>query len=384
MVSADKNFKEIDSRKLRSIVEKFAIRGKVQSIEKINKGYINQTYKVDTLSEAGHIHKYILQRINNDVFKDVGLLMNNYWMVTEKLKTSYHLPGSAKGELSVLSLRLTKDGRTFLSDKTGFWRMAKFIDNTYSMDVAETPEIFGTAGEAFGLFIKRLAEIPLEDISETIPNFHNTVSRYRDLKSAIEADCCGRVREVGPELEMIEKRMDCYSVICQALENGEIPTRICHNDCNLNNILFDKTTHLPVAVIDIDTVMPSSPLYDFGDSVRVGTCTAKDDEKDLSKVFCDLRYFEAYARGFLKSCGELLTKKELELLPYASIIITSEDGIRFLTDYISGDVYYKTDRPGQNLDRARTQLHLAEDMIEKLPEFQRILQNIYQETGLTV
>jgi Ser/Thr protein kinase RdoA (MazF antagonist) len=173
-----------------------------------------------------------------------------------------------------------------------------------------------------------------------------------------------------------------FSMISDALESGKIPTRICHNDCNLNNVLFDSKTHLPVAVIDLDTVMPSSPLYDYGDSMRIGTNTAKDDEKDLSKVSCDLNLYEQYAKGYLEVCANILTKEELELLPYASLIITSEDGIRFLMDYINGDTYYHTDYPGQNLDRARTQLKLVEDMEIKLPQIKAILQSIYEKQGI--
>lgn len=363
------------------IIGSFAIHGEVKFIKKIKKGYINRTYEVDTLSQNGNIHKYILQRINTEVFKDVNGLMSNFLLVTEHLKDIYHLPGG-ESQLSVLSLRLTKDGRTYLKDRTGCWRMVKCFDNVYSIDVIDNPVILRNAGEAFGLFVKLMADVPVEEIVETIPNFHNTAGRCDDLMKAVKRDKYGRAKEVTAEVEKIKERIECFKVISMALESGEIPTRICHNDCNLNNILFDKETNLPVAIIDLDTVMPSSPLYDFGDSIRSGTCTSKDDEKDLSKVNFDINLFEQYAKGFLKSCGSMLTKRELELLPYASIIITSEDGIRFLTDYLNGDTYYKTEYKGQNLDRARNQLHLAEDMIEKLDDMKTILNGIYEEMGL--
>ena len=190
------------------------------------------------------------------------------------------------------------------------------------------------------------------------------------------------MKDVLPEIEFVRARADKYGMISDALESGKIPTRICHNDCNLNNILFDNETHLPVAIIDLDTVMPSSPLYDYGDSMRIGTNTATDDEKDLSKVSCDLNLYEQYARGYLEACGDVLTTGELELLPYASLIITSEDGIRFLMDHIDGDTYYNIYYPGQNLDRSRTQLKLVEDMEKKLPEIKNILRKIYAELGL--
>ena len=208
------------------------------------------------------------------------------------------------------------------------------------------------------------------------------MSRYRDLEKSITRDSKGRVKQVTAEIEFVRARVNRYGMISDALESGKIPTRICHNDCNLNNILFDEKTHLPVAIIDLDTVMPSSPLYDFGDSMRIGTNTAKDDEKDLDKVSCDLHLYERYAKGYLEACGDVLTKEELELLPYAALIITSEDGIRFLMDYINGDTYYKISYPEQNLDRSRTQLKLLADMEKKLPDIKRILQKIYVDCGL--
>ena len=198
----------------------------------------------------------------------------------------------------------------------------------------------------------------------------------------IAKDPKDRAKDVQKEIAFVRARSGCYGVIADALESGRIPTRICHNDCNLNNILFDNESHMPVAIIDLDTVMPSSPLYDYGDSMRIGTNTATDDEKDLSKVSCDLNLYAKYARGYLEECGELLTREELELLPLASLVITSEDGIRFLMDHIDGDTYYNIFYPGQNLDRSRTQLTLLADMERKLPQIVGILQDLYQELGL--
>jgi len=187
---------------------------------------------------------------------------------------------------------------------------------------------------------------------------------------------------ITAKIDFIRERTYLFGMISEALDSGKIPTRICHNDCNLNNILFDDITHLPVAIIDLDTVMPSSPLYDFGDSMRIGTNTAKDDEKDLTKVSCDLHLYEEYARGYLEACGDILTKNELELLPYAALVITAEDGIRFLMDHINGDTYYSINYEGQNLDRSRTQLKLLADMERKLSVIRKILQNIYDDLGL--
>lgn len=366
---------------VQNIVDKFAIRGDVVKITQINKGYINRTYKVETMSDTGHTHKYTLQRINTNVFPDTDALMDNFKLTTEHLRGKLILPGKRMSGC-VQTLRPTKDGCSFLRDDSGCWRMLTYFDSVYSLDIPDSPETFYYAGGAFGNFMKEMSDIDAKHIKEVIPNFHNTKSRYNDLEEAIKRDPKGRVKNVMPEIEFIRARADKFSMISDALESGKIPIRICHNDCNLNNILFDKKTHLPVAIIDLDTVMPSSPLYDYGDSMRIGTNTATDDEKDLTKVSCDLNLYEKYARGYLEACGDILTKEELELLPYASLIITSEDGIRFLMDHINGDTYYNIFYPGQNLDRSRTQLKLVEDMERKLPEIKEILKKIYSELGL--
>ena len=366
---------------LKSLAEHFAIRGSITNIVQINKGYINRTYRVETLSDSGNVHKYILQRINTNVFPDVDALMDNFKLTTEHLRDSFLLPGhNIKG--SVQSLRMTRDGKSYLKDDSGYWRMMTYFDNVYSLDLPNRPETFYHAGVAFGMFMREMADVDASKVKEVIPNFHNPASRYDALEQAIARDPKGRVKNVESEIAFVRARADKFGLISNALEKGEIPTRICHNDTNLNNILFDNETHLPVAIIDLDTVMASSPLYDFGDSMRIGTNTAKDDEKDLSKVSCDLHLYEQYARGYLEACGEVLTPRELELLPYSSLIITAEDGIRFLMDYIEGDIYYNIYYPEQNLDRARTQLKLVEDMEEKLPQIKEILTKIYADQGL--
>ncbi len=366
---------------LQHIIDQFAICGEMTDIVQINKGYINRTYRVETLSEAGHVHKYTLQRINTNVFPDVDALMDNFKLTTDHLYDRLLLPGYHKRG-SVPMIRETKDGKSYLADVSGCWRMLTHFDDVYSMDIPERPKTFYYAGSAFGNFMKEMSDVPVSAVKEVIPNFHNTKSRYQDLEAAIAKDPKGRVKDVMPEIEFVRERADQFGIISDALESGRIPTRICHNDSNLNNILFDCETHLPVAIIDLDTVMPSSPLYDYGDSMRIGTNTALDDEKDLSKVSCNLDLYEQYARGYLEACGDILTKAELELLPYAALIITAEDGIRFLMDHINGDTYYTIYYPGQNLDRSRTQLKLLEDMERKLPEIKKILRRIYAELGL--
>lgn len=370
-----------EMKNLQNVAEHFLIQGKISSIEQIKKGYINLTYKVSTLSDNHHVHKYIMQRINKKVFPDIEGLMNNYKLTTAHLCEHLYMPGQhTKG--MVQTLRTTKDGKLYFEDSSGVWRMMTYFDNVYSLDIPHNSEVFYYAGVSFGRFVKAMSSVDASNIKEIIPNFHNTKSRYKDLEAAISRDTQNRVKDVADEIAFVRERKDMFGKITDALKNGIIPTRICHNDCNLNNILFDEQTHMPVAIIDLDTVMPSTPLYDFGDSMRSGTNTARDDEKDLSKVSCNLQFYEAYAHGYLEACGNILTKEELELLPYASLIITIEDGIRFLMDHINGDTYYSIDYSGQNLDRARTQLKLLEDMEKKLPEIRMILQKIYDKLGL--
>ena len=366
---------------IQRVARQFQINGEITDIVRINKGYINRTYRVRTLSKNNHVHSYTLQRINTNVFPDADALMANFELVTKHLHDKLLLPGHTERG-SIQMLKYTKEGNSFLRDHTGCWRMLTHFTDVYGMDIPDSPETFYFAGQSFGMFMRHMADVPPEKLKIVIPNFHNTYSRYSDLEKVVREDPVHRMQDVWDEVNFVRERKDSFRIISDALESGRIPTRICHNDCNLNNILFSKKTHLPVAIIDLDTVMPGSPLYDFGDSMRIGTNTAKDDEKDLSKVSCNLELYERYARGYLEACGDMLTREELELLPFASLIITAEDGIRFLADHIGGDTYYNIFYPGQNLDRARTQLKLLEDMESKLDQIRGILKNIYRDLGL--
>ena len=368
---------------LESVVLNFRIEGRVDAVVPINKGYINRTYRVETSDGGGRRFRYMLQRINTDVFADPGRLMENFVRVTEHLADKLRLPWhpempSAPGVIP------TKSGKAFFEDFSGAWRMLTFFDHVHSCDIPDSAEMFHDSGVVFGMFAEAMSDMPPEKIDEILPDFHHTFKRYEALENVIAADPVRRAGSVAEEIEFIRDHRRIFRLISDALREGAIPRRIAHNDCNLNNVLFDDDTGKPVAVIDLDTVMPSTVLYDFGDSLRIGTNTARDDEKDLDKVRCDLNLFEAYARGWLEACGKSLTEKELELLPYAPIIITFEDGIRFLADYLAGDVYYYIFYLGQNLDRARTQLKLAADMERKLPEIRKILPKILRDLGIVV
>ena len=368
---------------IQRIARQFCISGEIVDIVQLRSGYINTTYRVHTVDDDRNDHYYTLQRINTNVFPDVDALMSNFTLVTDYLHDKFFLPGhSTLGSVQIA--KITQNGIPYFRDDNGCWRMLIHFYGVHSLDIPDSPKTFYYAGQAFGRFIRMVADIPVEKIATVIPNFHNTASRYRDLEESIAKDAARRVHSVEPEIAFIRARKEHFSLISDALDDGRIPYRICHNDCNLNNILFDDKTGLPVAIIDLDTVMPSSPLYDFGDSMRIGTNTAKDDEKDLSKVSCDLNLYEQYARGWLEECGSLLSREELALLPYSALIITAEDGIRFLMDHIDGDTYYSIFYPGQNLDRSRTQLKLLGDMEAKLPKIKEILRRIYTDLKLDV
>lgn len=366
---------------------KFDIVGEITSIKLQNKGYINRTFLVSTFDdEKDEEHYYILQRVNDNVFHDIEMLINNFVYLNRFMKGNFYLYHRDFDipDCSIPSLIKTIDGGYYVSESGGFWRMLTYFEHVYSLNIPKSAKQFRSAGAAFGKFIKQMSFSPLDCIGEVIPHFHDTPSRYRHLEESIATDPLGRVKEVKWEIDFIRNRKNMFSKISDALDSGIIPHRITHNDTNLNNILFDEITDEPVAIIDLDTVMPSSPLYDFGDSIRIGSNAAEDDEKDLSKVFCNLEMYEAYTEGWLSSCGDILTDNEIALLPYAARTISIEDGIRFLDDYISGDTYYKTTYEGQNLDRSRTQLTLVADMERKEDRINEIFKRlipIYTKKG---
>lgn len=364
------------------IAQQFRICGEVTGIEQIKKGYINQTYRVDTRDGEGRAYSYILQHINTGVFPNADALMENYAYVTDRLRGHFHLEGGRPDQNCVPLPILTREGRRYLLQNGECWRMIDCFTGVHSMDIPDNAETFYYAGRSFGRFIMELQSVSVARVHEVIPNFHNTYSRYLDLEEAIARDPVGRAAGVAAEIEFIRARRDYFGLIADALAEGRIPLRITHNDTNLNNILFSNDTNLPVAVIDLDTVMPSTPLYDFGDSIRIGANTACDDEHDLEKVSCSLELYESYARGWLEACGSMLTTEELELLPMAALIITSEDGIRFLMDHINGDTYYNIFYPDQNLYRARTQLKMVADMEGKLPLIREMFDRIYRDLQL--
>ena len=343
----------------------FQLSGEPISCENCGHGHINSTVKISTDTGA----EYILQRINKYVFKDPVRLMGNISSVTEYIRERVSDPRMA------LHFILTHDGKYYHVDEQGeYWRMYDFVGG-FCLDMPETKDDFYQSALAFGRFQSMLAEFPADTLYETIPEFHNTIDRYRQFKEVLAKDPCGRLAGVKAEVDFLLEREELGGTLQRMRESGELPLRVTHNDTKLNNVLLDRKTRKSLCVLDLDTVMPGLSLYDYGDSIRFGAATAAEDEKDLSKMTMDLELFEVYTKGYMEACPTL-TDKEVEMMPMGALLMTMECGMRFLTDYIDGDHYFKTAYPEHNLDRARTQLKLVADMQNKWDVMNRIVAEV--------
>lgn len=361
---------------LMQISGQFSVSGDCLEVKPFGNGHINDTYAVTCASEGG-VRRYILQKLNSRVFPHPTALMNNFAAVTAYLRPIIKKEGGDP-DRECLKVIPTVQGAAYYVDGEGeVWRMTQLIENTDAYLVAESSAMFEDAGRAFGLFIKRLEGFDAASLIEVIPDFHNTVKRYENLEKAVAADKAGRASGVKDLIDFARARKDKTSVIVSALKEGRIPLRVTHNDTKLNNVLIDTATQKAICVIDLDTVMPGSLLYDFGDAIRVGCSTAEEDEKDLSKVNFDRENFVAFTRGFMRGLGDNLTVNEEKLLPTGAILMTFECGMRFLTDYLEGDVYFKTAYPEHNLVRCRTQFKLVEEMEKSLDFMQKTVDDIY-------
>ena len=354
---------------LESVVSHFKVPGTYVKHEEICSGLINQTYLV-TLSDGEKTYQYVFQRINTNVFKEPYRVMANIIRVTEHIK-KHMLEADGTYARRVLSFALSSDGLPYYETKAaGFWRAYEYIDDAKAYNIAPSADHFFEAGYAFGKFQLYLTDYDATTLFETIPNFHNTVSRVDALREAIKNDAAGRVKDVQDEIDFLLTRADEAHTIVDALESGTIPYRVTHNDTKINNVLFDEKTDKAICVIDLDTVMPGSSLYDFGDAIRSGACAAAEDEADLNKVEMDLNKYRLFTKGFIKGTHSLLTKEEIEMLPIGAKMMTYELAVRFLTDYLNGDVYFHTSYPEQNLRRVHTQIKLVADMEKKMVDMQ--------------
>ena len=327
--------------------------------ERYGAGHINDTFAVWA---ADHSRRWILQRINTDTFTDPAGLMENVTGVTSYLRREI-LARGGDPDRETLNVVPTREGKPYYTDcEGGAWRAYLFVEGTVCLQKVENERDFYTAAETFGNFQNQLAGYPAATLHETIARFHDTPNRYANFEKALAADVMGRAREIGPEIAFIRAReADCH-VLMDQLAAGVLPLRVTHNDTKLNNVLIDEATGKGICVIDLDTVMPGLSAYDFGDSIRFGANDCAEDEPDQSKVHFSLHLYEVFARGYLAAAGSAMTEAERRSLPWGAKLMTLECGIRFLTDYLEGDHYFKISRPAQNLDRARTQFTLMEGM----------------------
>ncbi len=349
------------------ILFNFAIDGEFVSCEPYGSGLINRTY-VAVYNEGGRRVRYIVQRINTNLFKNVDGLMNNIKLVTEFNRAEIMKRGGDPDRES-LTLVPTKNGGTYFRTEEGdCYRVYVFIENAKGYDVVEKPEHFYESAVAFGKFAMLLDRFDSSKLFEVLPDFHNTVKRFDNFRRSLEADKFNRAKDVKKEIEFALNREKITHTIVDLLASGKMPSRVTHNDTKLNNVLIDTRTDKAVSVIDLDTMMPGSICYDFGDSIRFGCNPCLEDTPETEKVIFNMPLFETYTKGYLSVFGDTITDIERKNLPMGAILMTYECGIRFLTDYLDGDVYFRKTREGQNIDRTRTQFKLVSDMEKRYDE----------------
>lgn len=353
--------------KIEDIISKFDFGSPVTSCSQFGNGHINWTYRVET--QNGGL--YVLQRINTYVFRDPVGLMQNIELLTNFMRKKESDPRK------VLELVPAKNGKTFIvTDDDEYWRVYVFVKDSVCYDQAETPELFKESGRAFGNFQNMLADFPVSELIETIPDFHNTPARYAAFEKAVSEDSAKRVSGAAADIDNYLSEKDFASFLLDKAADGEIPMRVTHNDTKINNVLFDRNTNKALCVVDLDTTMPGFAAMDFGDCIRYAGNNAAEDEQDLDKVFVRMDLFQTFAEGFLGVCGKNLSRAELILCPEAAKLITLETGLRFLTDYLQGDVYFHTAYPEHNLVRARTQFKLVQNMNTRMNEMRQVIISI--------
>ncbi len=355
---------------VRTVARHFPLRGEFISAVPYGSGHINDTYGV-VFDQGGTRVRYILQRINHLIFKNPAALMENIERVTEHL--AQKSSGQSDPSRRVLTLIPARDGKAYYLDGAGnYWRTYIFIEEARTFDAVENPRQALEAAKAFGQFQKLLADLPAPRLHDTIPDFHHTPKRFAALERAIAADVANRAQQARPEIEFALRHRAATSFLLDA----NLPERVTHNDTKFNNVMLDDATGEGICVIDLDTVMPGLALYDFGDMVRTTTSPATEDERDLSKVTMQFPMFEALARGYLIAAAEFLTPAEKTFLPFSGALITLEIGLRFLTDFLAGDTYFKVHREGHNLDRCRTQFKLVESIEQQQAAMEKLVETI--------
>lgn len=363
-----------DSRSLEDAVYAFGFGNQCSYVKPFGEGHINETYAVYMPDHDGNdVPLYVLQRININVFKNPDQVMDNIFGVTEYLRSIIRWDGGDLDRES-LSYIKTKSGDSYFEDEKGQpWRCLHYVPNSVCYQQVEKPEQFYQSALSFGHFLKQLGDYPAESLYETIPQFHDTRKRFRDFEDAQRKDVKNRARLCRQEIDFVLSRKADCGVLMNQLEEGKLPLRVTHNDTKLNNILFDQDTDKGLCIIDLDTIMPGLAANDFGDSIRFGASTAEEDEQDLDKVHFDISLYDIYVKGYLEMAKDVLTPEEIKSLPWGARLMTLECGMRFLADFLQGDVYFKTAYPEHNLVRARTQFRLVKEMEEQFDEMNEIL-----------
>lgn len=359
---------------IESIVKEFQFDGRFLTAQLNEAGHINDTYVV-AYDHNGTGVRYILQRINQNIFKNPREIMENITRVTSHIREKLMAEGASDICRRVLTVIPTHDGASYYKDSEGsYWRAYLFIENGRTYDTPQSPTHAYEAARMFGRFQRMLVDLPEPALYETIPDFHNGPKRFQQFQQALEADVCNRSKDARHEIDFLLKNAWIFDVLIKFVKNGEIPVRVTHNDTKINNVILDDKSGEGLCVIDLDTVMPGLALSDFGDMVRTATSPAEEDERDLSKVMMQMPLFESLVRGFLEETEAFLTPTEKRYLPFAGKLITFEQLTRFLADYLAGDVYYKVHREGHNLDRCRTQLKLVQSITEQEDEMNALVE----------
>ena len=363
----------VDNRNLEDAIYAFGFGNRCSYVKPFGAGHINETYAVYMPGEDGDELSYVLQRVNSNVFKDPAGVMENIFGVTEYLRNEIRQEGG-NPDRETLSYIKTKSGCNYFEDGEGEpWRCYNFIPDSVCYQLVEEPEQFYQSGSSFGHFLKQLGNYPASRLHETIPDFHNTVKRFEAFQVALKRDLKNRAVTCKPEIRFVlDREADC-GVLVTKQEDGRLPLRVTHNDTKLNNILFDAKTGKGLCIIDLDTIMPGLAANDFGDSIRFGAATAAEDERNLDLMHFDLNLYELYVKGYLEETKDVLTEEEIKSLPWGARLMTLECGIRFLTDYLQGDTYFKTEYPEHNLVRARTQFRLVDEMEQNFDQMQEII-----------
>ncbi len=355
------------------ICREFSIPGRFTGYKTKSDGIINKTYVI-SFDNCGKEEKYTLQNINTYVFKNPYELMKNISAVTSHIHNAIIQKG-LDPQRRVLSFLAASDGNCCCKDENAnFWRLYHYIDGVYTLNTIDKPSVFEACGRAFGEFQNLLSDFDGQSLYETIENFHNTKIRLEQLKDALKTDAVGKAKDIQAEIEFIISRESDCKKLAELTDAGLLPIRVTHNDTKLNNVLFDNETDEGICIIDLDTVMPGLSLYDFGDSVRFGANKVIEDEPDTSKVGIDLNLYESYTKGYLSSCADKLNDLEKDLLPFSVKVLALELGIRFLTDYLNGDLYFKITHPMHNLERCRNQLALSRDIEINMDKMKEITQ----------